>query len=182
MKINRFLLKKFSIKKIYTKPLDMNQILTVIPAKFVPKEIIRPIYVTKKNYEPSYKEISIIKAEELNNFKIACNIAAGAVEAALDSFKKGLSKTTEDVDTIVHEYIISRGAYPSAIGYLGFPKSVCTSVNEVACHGIPNGRHFENGDYINIDVTAYYGGFHGDTSGMAWYGDIHPDINKLVLI
>lgn len=74
--------------------------------------------------------------------------------------------TTEDVDKIVHDFIISHNAYPSPIGFMNFPKSVCTSVNEVVCHGIPNMRPLESGDTINIDCTLYIGGVHGDSSIM----------------
>lgn len=88
--------------------------------------------------------------------------------------------TTDDIDKIVHQSIISQGAYPSPIGFMGFPKSVCTSVNEVVCHGIPNLRPLENGDSLNIDVTCYVDGVHGDTSVMACVGEVHPDIRSLI--
>ena len=88
--------------------------------------------------------------------------------------------TTNDVDRIVHDFIISHDAYPTPIGFMGFPKSVCTSVNEVVCHGIPNLRPLENGDYLNIDCTLYKDGVHGDSSVMVKIGDIHPDIQKLI--
>ena len=118
-----------SVRTKYTDSLDISQISTVTPARQVPENIPRPIYVKKKNYQPSYKEKSIIKdPQELENFKKACSIAAGAVMRAVDCVKEGIC--TDDIDKVVHEYIISQNAYPSAIGYLGFPKSVCTSVNE----------------------------------------------------
>jgi methionyl aminopeptidase len=165
-------------KKIYTEPLDIRQILTVTPARFVPEHIERPDYM-QKNYVQPEKEDSIVKNEtDLENFRYACRIAAGAVKLGMESAKEGMS--TDDIDAIIHEYIIKHDAYPSAIGYMGFPKSLCTSVNEVLCHGIPNGRKLKNGDYINMDVTVYYKGFHGDTSGMALIGEVHPDIQKLV--
>ena len=86
--------------------------------------------------------------------------------------------TTDDVDRIVHEFIIKNNAYPTGIGFLGFPKSVCTSVNEgniilyniVACHGIPSLRPLENGDTVNIDVSIYLDGVHGDSSLMVSFG------------
>lgn len=74
--------------------------------------------------------------------------------------------TTDYIDKICHEFIIANGAYPTPLGFMHFPKSVCTSVNEVACHGIPNMRVLKNGDYINLDVTLFIGGVHGDTSLM----------------
>ena len=70
--------------------------------------------------------------------------------------------TTDDLDAVVHEYLLDHGAYPSTLGYRGFPKSCCTSVNEVICHGIPDGRRLVDGDLVKIDVTAYVDGVHGD--------------------
>lgn len=167
-------------RTIYTEPLDIRRILTVTPARFVPEQIERPDYM-RKNFVQPKKERSIVKnQEDLQNFRYACNVAAGAVKLGMESAKEGLS--TDDIDKIIHDYIIQHEAYPSAIGYMGFPKSLCTSVNETVCHGIPNGRKLKNGDYLNMDVTVYYKGFHGDTSGMALIGEVHPDIQKLVLI
>lgn len=77
---------------------------------------------------------------------------------------------------------MSHGAYPSAIDFYHFPKSVCTSVNDVVAHGVPCDKVLTNGDYVNIDVTCYYKGHHGDNSGMVLIGEVHPDIKKLVLI
>ncbi|XP_040213686.1 methionine aminopeptidase 1D, mitochondrial isoform X2 [Rana temporaria] len=88
--------------------------------------------------------------------------------------------TTEEIDAFVHENIISRNAYPSPLGYGGFPKSVCTSVNNVVCHGIPDSRPLEDGDIINIDVTVYSGGYHGDTSETFLVGNVDEDGKKLV--
>lgn len=120
----------------------------------------------------------ITDPQDLINFKKACKISAEALRRACESVQPGV--TTEDVDRVVHDYIISQNAYPSPIGYMGFPKSVCISVNEVCCHGIPNARKLQRGDFLNIDVTAYFNGFHGDTSAMVTVGDVHEDIQKLV--
>ena len=80
--------------------------------------------------------------------------------------------TTDKLDQIAHEEIVRLGAYPSPLNYRGFPKSVCTSVNEVVCHGIPDSRQLQDGDIINIDVTVYYEGVHGDTSVTFYVGDV----------
>ena len=74
--------------------------------------------------------------------------------------------TTETIDKLVHQSLIDQKAYPTPIGFMGFPKSVCTSVNEVLCHGIPNNRKLERGDIVNVDVTCFKGGVHGDSSIM----------------
>ncbi|KAL0912384.1 hypothetical protein M5K25_018351 [Dendrobium thyrsiflorum] len=88
--------------------------------------------------------------------------------------------TTDEIDKAVHQMIINNGAYPSPLGYGGFPKSVCTSVNECICHGIPDSRKLEDGDIINIDVTVYLNGYHGDTSATFLCGDVDEEAKKLV--
>ena len=80
--------------------------------------------------------------------------------------------TTDELDAVVHEFLIEHGAYPSTLGYRGFPKSCCTSVNEVICHGIPDARPLEDGDIVKIDVTAYIGGVHGDTCATFFCGEV----------
>ncbi|OLP86894.1 Methionine aminopeptidase 1D, chloroplastic/mitochondrial [Symbiodinium microadriaticum] len=85
-------------------------------------------------------------------------------EVARDAVRPGA--TTDEIDREVHDFIVSRGAYPSPLGYLGFPKSVSTSVNDVIAHGIPDDRPLEDGDILNVDVTVYVDGHHGDTSSM----------------
>lgn len=84
--------------------------------------------------------------------------------------------TLDDIDALVHQKIIEHDAFPSCIDFHHFPKSVCTSVNEVVSHGVPTNKVLENGDYVNIDVTCYYKGHYGDTSGMVMIGDVHEDI------
>ena len=88
--------------------------------------------------------------------------------------------TTDDIDKFVHDFIIAQGAYPTPIGFMGFPKSVCTSVNEVLVHGIPDERVLEDGDSLNIDSTAYLDGYHGDSNLMIEIGTVHPDIKKVI--
>jgi methionyl aminopeptidase len=88
--------------------------------------------------------------------------------------------TTEDLDAIVHEYICDQGAYPSTLGYRGFPKSLCTSINEVICHGIPSNQIIREGDIVNLDVTAYKNGVHGDTNYTFFAGEVKEDVKQLV--
>ena len=87
--------------------------------------------------------------------------------------------TLDDVDALVHDYIVADGGYPSAIGFHQFAKSVCTSVNDVVSHGVPNSYRLQDGDYLNIDVVCYKNGHHGDNSAMKMLGQVHPDIAKL---
>src|SRR5699024_4298409 len=91
----------------------------------------------------------------------AGRIAANALAAVGEMLAPGI--TTDDIDAVAHEYMCDHGAYPSTLGYRGFPKSVCTSVNEVICHGIPDSTVIEDGDIVNVDITAYFEGMHGDT-------------------
>jgi methionyl aminopeptidase len=88
--------------------------------------------------------------------------------------------TTDKLDEIVHEYICDQGAYPSTLGYRGFPKSLCTSINEVICHGIPSNQVIKEGDIINLDVTAFKDGVHGDTNYTFLVGEVEEEVQLLV--
>ena len=88
--------------------------------------------------------------------------------------------TTDELDRIGHEFLCDHGAYPSTLGYRGFPKSLCSSVNEVICHGIPDARVVEDGDIVNIDITAFIGGVHGDTNATFLAGDVDEETRLLV--
>ncbi|KAK9918843.1 hypothetical protein WJX75_007458 [Coccomyxa subellipsoidea] len=90
--------------------------------------------------------------------------------------------TTEEIDRVVHEATIAAGAYPSPLNYCNFPKSVCTSVNEVICHGIPDQRPLEDGDIVNVDVTAYYKGFHGDLNETFVVGNVDNKSKELIRV
>ena len=87
--------------------------------------------------------------------------------------------TTDELDAVGHEFVISRGAYPSTLGYKGFPKSLCTSVNEVICHGIPDARPLADGDIVKIDITAFIGGVHGDTCATFYAGTPSTEVRDL---
>ena len=115
--------------KTYFEKFDFDQINLVNPAGKIPSHIKRPYHVLNPKYQPTYKQPSIVKhPEDIKNFRRACQIAAGAVERAVKIVEEGI--TTEDIDQVVHNYIVSQEAYPSGVGYMGFPKSVCTSVND----------------------------------------------------
>ena len=87
---------------------------------------------------------------------------------------------TDELDRIGHEFLCDHGAYPSTLGYRGFPKSLCSSVNEVVCHGIPDSRVVEDGDIVNIDITAYIDGVHGDTNYTFLVGEVDEESRLLV--
>jgi methionyl aminopeptidase len=115
--------------------------------------------------------IEIMTPSMLARMREACRLAADTLVMVGAHLKPGI--TTDDVNTLVHDYTIKHGAWPSPLNYNGFPKSVCTSVNEVVCHGIPGKRALHDGDIINVDVTSYLpakNGFHGDTSATFYVG------------
>ena len=110
--------------------------------------------------------------------RVAGRIAAGALAEAGKAVRPGV--TTDEIDRVAHEYMIDHGAYPSTLGYKGFPKSCCTSLNEMICHGIPDSTVIEDGDIVNIDVTAYIDGVHGDTNATFLAGDVSEEHRLLV--
>jgi methionyl aminopeptidase len=109
---------------------------------------------------------------------VADRIAAAALAAGGAVVAPGVS--TDEVDRVVHEYLVAHDAYPSTLGYKGFPKSCCTSLNEVICHGIPDSTVIEDGDIVNIDVTAFIGGVHGDTNATFLAGNVSEEDRLLV--
>src|SRR5258708_18171641 len=112
--------------------------------------------------------VEIKSAKEIDALRRACRIAAQTLLHVGDLIRAGM--TTEEINRIVHEDTLRRSARPAPLNYHGFPKSVCTSVNEVVCHGIPGPQRLKDGDIINVDVTSIYEGFHGDTSATLYVG------------
>jgi methionyl aminopeptidase len=110
--------------------------------------------------------------------RIAGRIAARALAEVGRNVRPGI--TTDDLDRIGHDFLVDHGAYPSTLGYRGFPKSLCTSVNEVICHGIPDSTELRDGDIVNIDITAYIGGVHGDTNATFLAGAVDDESRLLV--
>ncbi len=143
----------------------------------VPGNIVRPEYVGKPG--PA-KHIGGDKYsdEQIGKIRTASKVAAQALQAVLESAKTGM--TTDDLDRIGHEFLIAAGAYPSTLGYRGFPKSLCSSLNEVICHGIPDDTLLEDGDLVNIDISAYLDGVHGDTNGTVLIGESTEEVRLLV--
>jgi methionyl aminopeptidase len=122
--------------------------------------------------------VRIKSSAELDAMRRSGRLAAETLLAVADILRAGL--TTLDIDAFVHRFIVDRGAYPSPLNYRGFPKSVCTSVNEVICHGIPSKRKLRDGDIVNIDVTCRLDGFHGDTSATFYVGEPAPNARNVV--
>ncbi|MCY4643369.1 MAG: type I methionyl aminopeptidase [Bacteriovoracales bacterium] len=123
--------------------------------------------------------INIKSEREIDLMRETCRIASSCLDHLESHIQAGMS--TEDINTLAHDYITSQEAWPSPLNYHGFPKSVCTSKNEVICHGIPDPKvKIEEGDIINVDVTTYYKKFHGDTNRTFLVGKVLPEIQKLV--
>ncbi|GAA5900648.1 uncharacterized protein JCM6883_002911 [Sporobolomyces salmoneus] len=117
----------------------------------------------------------VLNAEEIEGMRKVCRLAREVLDIAAAAIRPGI--TTLEIDQIVHEECIKRDSYPSPLGYHKFPRSVCTSVNEVICHGIPDARPLVEGDIINLDVTLYHGGFHGDINATYPVGSTVPQTN-----
>jgi methionyl aminopeptidase len=143
----------------------------------VPASLTRPEYVGKP--APAEWAGSHVKSpEQIEKIRSAGKIAAEAIALVGASARAGV--TTDELDKLAHDYIISQGAYPSTLGYRGFPKSCCTSLNEVICHGIPDDTVLHDGDILNVDITAYKDGFHGDSNATFLIGDVAKEIVELV--
>ena len=149
----------------------------ISPRRPVPAHIDRPEYMYHSG--PEVITASDIKTPEtIEKIRKAGQIAAQALQAVGEAIRPGV--TTDELDRIGHEFIISHNAYPSCLGYMGFPKSLCTSINEVICHGIPDDRPLEDGDIVNVDITAYYDGVHGDTCAMFEVGNVDEESHLLI--
>jgi methionyl aminopeptidase len=143
----------------------------------VPTAIPRPEYVGRPAPTP-YEGPERKDAETIAAMRIAGRIAADALAEVGRTIRPGV--TTEELDRVGHEYLCDHAAYPSTLGYRGFPKSLCTSLNEVICHGIPDSTILIDGDICNIDITAFIGGVHGDTNATFLVGDVDEDVRLLV--
>ncbi len=149
----------------------------VSPMRPVPAHIGRPPYADS-GVPLSWDEPRVKSPEIIERMRTAGAVAAEILRLAGEAVRPGL--TTDELDAYVHDLYIERGAYPSPLNYNGFPKSLCTSVNEVICHGIPDSRALVDGDIVNLDVTAYIGGVHGDTNATFLVGDVDPVSRQLV--
>ncbi|TDE13496.1 type I methionyl aminopeptidase [Jiangella asiatica] len=149
----------------------------VSPERPVPSSIARPEYVGKARPTP-FSGSEIKDADTIERIRVAAQLAARALAEVGKHVEPGV--TTDELDAVGHEFLCDHGAYPSTLGYRGFPKSLCTSVNEVICHGIPDSTVIADGDIVNIDVTAYIGGVHGDNNATFLAGDVDEETRLLV--
>ena len=149
----------------------------VSPRRSVPASIARPPYADTGEVI-RWNEPAIKSPEIISRMRHAGAVAAEVLRLAGEAVKPGM--TTDEIDIYVHDLCIERNSYPSPLNYMGYPKSVCTSVNEVICHGIPDSRKLEEGDIVNLDVTCYIGGVHGDTNATFAVGKIDAQNRALI--
>lgn len=149
----------------------------VSPMRQVPLRIARPEYVGK-NAPAKHSGSDVQSGETIAKMRVAGRIAALALIEVGSNVVPGI--TTDELDRIGHEFLLDHNAYPSTLGYRNFPKSLCASLNEVICHGIPDSTVVQDGDICNIDITAYIDGVHGDTNATFFAGDVDEDSRLLV--
>jgi methionyl aminopeptidase len=149
----------------------------ISPRRPVPGSIARPEYVDRPGPAP-FTGSEVKDAEIIERIRVASRLAAQARDLVGAHVAPGI--TTDELDRVGHEFLCDHGAYPSTLGYKGFPKSLCTSVNEVVCHGIPDARVLEDGDIVNVDITAFLDGVHGDTNATFLAGDVDEETRLLV--
>ena len=147
------------------------------PRRSVPASIARPEYVDRPAPAP-FEGSDVQSAETIEAMRIAGRIAADALVEIGRNVRPGVS--TDELDRIGHDVLIDHGAYPSTLGYRGYPKSLCSSLNEVICHGIPDSTELVDGDICNIDITAFIGGVHGDTNATFLAGGVREEARLLV--
>jgi methionyl aminopeptidase len=149
----------------------------VSATRAVPRDIARPEYVGRPG-PARYTGPEVKDAGTIARMRVAGRVAAEALAEVGRRVAPGV--TTDELDRVGHEFLLDHAAYPSTLGYKGFPKSLCTSVNEVVCHGIPDSTELRDGDIVNVDITAYLDGVHGDTDATFLVGDVAEDDRLLV--
>lgn len=147
--------------------------------RYVPDSIVKPPYA-ETGIVPRYNESRIKEPDVIERMRVAGAAAKDILRRAGEMVRPGI--TTDEIDIFVHDACIAMGGYPSPLNYHGYPKSVCTSVNEVICHGIPDSRVLEDGDVINLDVTIYLNGVHGDTNATFAVGNISQQDKDLMAV
>jgi methionyl aminopeptidase len=146
------------------------------PTRQVPPNIVRPEYVGKK--QPTLGESDVKDDDTIARMRVAGKLAGQALAEVGRHVRPGV--TTDYLDEVGHNFLVEHGAYPSTLGYRGYPKSLCTSLNEVICHGIPDDTVINDGDIVNVDITAYIDGVHGDTNATFLAGNVDEESRLLV--
>src|SRR3954468_23031451 len=146
------------------------------PRRAVPSHIERPEYVDRPAPQ-TFRGSEVKDPDTIERMRVAGRLAGQALNEVARHISPGV--TTDELDRVGHEFLCDHGAYPSTLGYKGFPKSLCSSVNEVVCHGIPDARVIEDGDIVNIDITAFLDGVHGDTNATFLAGEVDEESRLL---
>ncbi|KAI8141370.1 methionine aminopeptidase, merops subfamily M24 [Fennellomyces sp. T-0311] len=141
-----------------------------MPRRAIPSSIVKPYYADDGSSSKWESIVPVISSDAIPFLKQAGQLAREILEIGREMCQPGI--TTDRIDEVLHEKIVEKGAYPSPLNYSGFPKSVCTSVNNIIAHGIPDNRELQDGDIINIDVTVFLNGYHGDTSATFLVGNV----------
>ncbi|KFM57911.1 Methionine aminopeptidase 1D, mitochondrial, partial [Stegodyphus mimosarum] len=159
---------------------DIVDIGEVGPKRKIPRHIEKPSYAETGVAEEADDDIEILNENKLKKMRQSCALAKLVLEEIGRHI--GVGVTTDELDCVAHTLCISYGAYPSPLNYRGFPKSICTSVNNIACHGIPDDRKLKDGDIISVDVSVFYNGFHGDCASTFCVGDVDIKGRRLVKV
>lgn len=164
---------------------EIRAVYPLVPRREVKESIARPDYADtgfpKSEVEEQRSHIRVLDAETIEKMRAVSKLAREITDIGGRAVKPGI--TTEEIDRIIHEACVERGCYPSPLNYYNFPRSCCTSVNEVICHGIPDKRPLEDGDIINLDITVYKDGVHSDMNHTYYVGDkarANPDAIRLI--
>uniref|UniRef100_A0A8C9TZN6 Methionine aminopeptidase n=1 Tax=Scleropages formosus TaxID=113540 RepID=A0A8C9TZN6_SCLFO len=170
-------------KLLHKKASMFSFFLSTPPPKYFYVNIIEEFkqYPITDVYNQSLKgtsQIKILTPEDIEGMRVVCKLAREVLDVAALMVKPGV--TTEEIDHAVHLACTARNCYPSPLNYYNFPKSCCTSVNEVICHGIPDRRPLQEGDIINVDITVYRNGYHGDLNETFFVGEVDEGAKKLV--
>lgn len=166
----------------YTGPLSVGEL--TMPMRTIPSHIAAPDYakdgraVSEERFNRTSTKFHILDEQGIAGMRKVCRLGREVLDIAVRAARVGV--TTEEIDHIVHQACIERDSYPSPLNYYGFPKACCTSVNEVICHGIPDNRCLEDGDILNIDITLYHGGYHGDLNETICIGIVSAENKKLI--
>lgn len=146
----------------------------------VPQNIVCPEYAHSGEPPKGSKNVKYYSSAEIPALRKAARLARKMLEFANSLVRPGI--TTDEIDKLTHNEIVRHGAYPTPLNYCGFPKSICSSVNEVVCHGIPDSTVLQDGDIISIDISLFIGGVHGDNCGTVTCGRADPKLTKLIAV
>ena len=141
---------------------------------------LRPAGIPTSEYKDRGSTPRVLTPAEIDKMRTVCRIGREVLDRGAAAIRPGV--TADEIDRVVHEATIARNAYPSPLNYNGFPKSCCTSVNEVICHGIPDLRPLQEGDLVNLDVSVFYNGYHSDLNETFFVGKVSDRVQKLVQV